>query len=105
MLRSYLLVALRGLKKNKLYTGINVIGLTVGITSCLLIGLYVWNELSYDRFNTKADRIVRLVLEYGESGSVTRTATAGTKAGPQLARTFPEISDFVRTEKSSGVVG
>ena len=105
MLKSYLLVALRGLKKNKLYTGINVIGLTVGITSCLLIGLYIWNELSYDRFNTKADRIVRLVMEYGESGSVTRSATAGTKAGPQLSRTFPEITAFVRTEKTAGVVG
>lgn len=104
MFRNYLLVAWRGLRKNKLYTSINVIGLTAGIVSCLLIGLYVWNELSYDRFNKKADRIVRLVMEYTDGGAVNRTAVCGTKAGPQLSRTFPAIAAFTRTIKLSGVV-
>jgi putative ABC transport system permease protein len=104
MFRNYLLVALRGLRKNKLYTSINIVGLTAGIVSCLLIGLYVWNELSYDRFNKKADRIVRMVMEYADGGTVNKTAVCGTKAGPQLSRTFPAIAAFTRTIKAGGVV-
>jgi putative ABC transport system permease protein len=104
MFKSYLLVALRSLKKNKLYTVINLTGLTVGIVSCLLIGLYIWNELSYDRFNKKGDRIVRMVMEYADGGTVNKMAVCGTKAGPELSRTFPAIEAFTRTIKSGGVI-
>jgi len=105
MFKSYLIVALRSLKKNKLYTSINIIGLTVGIASCLLIGLYVWNELEYDRFNEKGNRIVRMVMEYSKGGSTNKIADCGTKAGPQLSRTFPSIEAFTRTIKNVRIVG
>lgn len=103
MIITYFKIALRRLQKSKLYTFINLVGLTVGISSCLLIGLYVINELSYDRFNTKADRIVRMTMQYGEGGKE-KYALTGTKAGPQLQRTFPQVESFVRTLRSQVVM-
>jgi putative ABC transport system permease protein len=60
MFRNHFRTALRNLFKNKLYTGINLIGLAVGLATCVLILVYVLDELSYDKFSTKADRIYRL---------------------------------------------
>ena len=60
MLQHYLLVALRHLRRQKGYAAINVVGLAVGLALCALIGLYVRDELTFDRFHEKADRIVRL---------------------------------------------
>lgn len=60
MIRNFFLVAWRGLKKNRLFSFINIFGLAIGLGVCLLIAFYVANELSYDRFNLKADRIFRL---------------------------------------------
>ena len=59
MLRSYFKIAWRNLRKNKLYSLVNIGGLTTGITCCILIGLYLLNELSYDRFHVNADRLIR----------------------------------------------
>ena len=69
MLKSYFKIAWRNLKKNKLYSLINITGLTVGIISCLLIGVYIKHELSYDRFNTNADNIVRVTMDYNLGGA------------------------------------
>ena len=60
MLTNYLKIALRTLRKKPFYTGINILGLAIGMASCLLISLYVLDELSYDRFHEKADRIYRV---------------------------------------------
>ena len=98
MFKSYLKIAWRNLKKNKLYTFVNITGLTVGIVSCILIGLYVSHELSYDKFNDKADRIARVTMQYSSGSGATRSfALTGTKVGPQLQRTFPAITSFTRT--------
>jgi len=64
MIRNYFKIAWRKLKKNRLYSFVNILGLTAGLASCLLIGLYLVNELSYDRFHHNADRIVRLTTEF-----------------------------------------
>jgi putative ABC transport system permease protein len=104
MLKSYLKIAWRNLKKNRLYAIINIIGLTVGIVSCLLIGIYIKNELSYDRFNTNADKIVRVVMDYDLGGNPTQMAVTGSKTGPQFKRLYPSVTDFVRVEKRSPVV-
>jgi putative ABC transport system permease protein len=63
MLKIYFKIALRNLKRNRLFSAINIAGLTIGIATCMLLMLYVENELSYDRFNENADRIVRVVLK------------------------------------------
>jgi len=99
MLKSYFKVAWRTLRKNKLYSFINLAGLTVGITSCILIGLYVFNETSYDNFNKNAERIVRVTMEYNAAGTVNKMAVTGTKTGPQFQRTFPAVEAFARTVK------
>ena len=61
MLKNYVKIALRNLQKYKTYAVINMAGLAVGLASCLLIVLYVQDELSYDRFHEKAERIYRVV--------------------------------------------
>ena len=58
MLRNYLTIALRALRRNAIYSAINVVGLTLGVACCILIALYVQDELSYDAFHEEADRIV-----------------------------------------------
>ncbi len=62
MIKNYFKIAFRNLLRNKAFTAINIFGLATGIATCLIIMLYVQNELSYDRFNKKADRIVRVKI-------------------------------------------
>ncbi len=104
MIKNYFKTAWRNIKKNKLYSLINVIGLTIGIVSCILIGLYITHELSYDKFNKNADRIVRVTMDYGSSGTSDRDAVTGTKVGPQFKRTFPSIESYCRMMKASRIV-
>jgi putative ABC transport system permease protein len=104
MFKNYFKTAFRNLHKNKLYSIINIIGLTVGLTACLLIGVYIMHELSYDKFNVNAGRIVRATMEYGQAGTVNTTATTGTKVGPQFKRSFPLIEDYARTFITHNVV-
>ena len=103
MILTYFKIAFRRLQRSRLYTLINLVGLTVGIASCLLIGLFIINELSYDRFNANADRIARMTMQFGDGGKE-KFATTGTKAGPQLQRTFPQVKSFVRVVGGSTVV-
>lgn len=105
MLKNYLKIALRKLQKNKLYSFINVTGLTIGLAACLLIAVYIRSELAYDQFHANKNRIVRVTMDYQRSGTATSTAVTGTKPGPQFKRTFPEVQDFVRTYTASRVVG
>lgn len=97
MIRNYFKTAWRNLWKNKLYSGINIFGLAVGLAACLLIGVYISHELSYDKFNRNAYRIVRVTMEYEKAGTVNAVATTGTKVGPQFKRTFPSVEEYVRT--------
>lgn len=97
MWRNYLKIAVRNIKKNLLYSFVNILGLSIGLACCLLIGLYINHELSYDSFNEKADRIVRATMEYKAGEKLNPAATTGTKVGPELTRKFPEIEDYVRT--------
>lgn len=96
MLRNYLKTTLRNLWKHKAFTFINIFGLAAGLTACLLIGLYIHHELSFDRFHQKGDRIARAVMHYSIEGTAQKTVMTGTKVGPTLRRDFPEVEDFVR---------
>lgn len=104
MFRNYLKIAFRNLYKNKLYSSVNIIGLTVGISSCLLIGVYILHELSYDRFHANAKRIVRVTMDYNFSDAATQTAYTGTKVGPQFKRTFSEVESYARILKYARAV-
>jgi putative ABC transport system permease protein len=104
MFRNYLKTAFRNLRKNKLYSAINLIGLTTGIACCVLIGLYIANELSYDKFHSNGGRIARITMEYTNGSTVNRAATTGCKVGPQFKRIFPVVEDYARTFKFRRVV-
>lgn len=63
MWRNYLRIAARTLLKERLFSGINIVGLAVGLACCLLLGLYVRDELQYDRFHQNADRLYRVTMD------------------------------------------
>ncbi len=96
MFKNFLKISWRSIRKNKLYSVVNIAGLATGLSACILIGLYCWNELSYDKFNSNAGRIVRVTMEYSDAGTVNKTAVTGTKVGPQFRRTFPQVEAFTR---------
>jgi putative ABC transport system permease protein len=96
MLRNYLVVALRNLIRNRAFSAINITGLALGLATCLLIGLYVGHELSYDRFHEKADRIVRVVFRGQMNGEKMREAVVMAPVAGTLRADFPEIEAATR---------
>lgn len=107
MFRNNLKIALRNLWKNKPSTIINVLGLTTGITACLLIALFIQHELSYDTFQSKGNRIARVVMEYrfeGNSDSGNKGTFTSTKVAPVLSRTFPEIEKGIRMTDANAIL-
>ena len=88
MLKNYFKVALRTLRRHPAYTFINVTGLAVGMTCCLLILLFVRDELSYDRFHEKADRVYRIVSDWGNFSLPSTNPPAINRLGPD----FPEVT-------------
>src|SRR3984885_8295933 len=104
MFKSYFKIAWRNLWKNKLYTVVNILGITIGIASCIFLGLYIGDELSYYQFHKKGDRIARITMEYSNGGTIGKYAQTGTKAGPQFTRSFPAIEAFSRTFKFGRIV-
>lgn len=92
MLQSYFKVALRSLGKNKGYASINIVGLAMGLTCCVLILLYVQDELRYDRFHEQADQIQRVRVErFASGGEEELRATASAPMAPALVNDFPEV--------------
>jgi len=104
MFRNFIKLTVRQLIRQKSFTFINILGLTVGLASCILIGLFIADELSYDNFQANGNRIVRLVMEFGAPGRSSTFATTGTKPGPQFKRSFPEVREFVRFAKYTRAV-
>ncbi len=101
MFRNYLKVAIRNLAKSKLYSAINIIGLSVGIASCILIFLYVQDELSFDRFHERSSRIYRLTEILHLPKEDRPQAVTSPPMGPALKTNFPEVEKFVRINSSS----
>ncbi|HEV9037900.1 MAG TPA: ABC transporter permease, partial [Puia sp.] len=99
MLRNYFIIAWRNLVKNKVYSAINILGLAVGMGVTLLIGLWVWDELSYNRNFEHYDRIVR-VMENSTHGSETNTWNSVPIPLSGLLRTTYG-SDFKRVSMAS----
>jgi len=96
MIRSYIQVALRNLIKNRGYVSINIIGLAIGMATSIFICLYVINELSYDRFHEKSDRIYKAWISgMMPTGEMHDALTAGPMAGALIAD-YPEVEQVVR---------
>nr|WP_293841066.1 ABC transporter permease [uncultured Arsenicibacter sp.] len=96
MLRNYLKIAWRTLRKQQGFTVINVSGLALGIACCLLISLYVLDELSYDRFHTKADRIYRINSDIHFGGNDMHFAVAPDPLGAALKKDYPQVEAYTR---------
>ncbi|MEM9674753.1 MAG: ABC transporter permease [Cyclobacteriaceae bacterium] len=96
MIKNYIKITLRNLANQKLYAFLNVLGLSIGIASCLLIMLYIYHELSYDTFHERADRIYRV----GLNGKIADQEVYTTNTTPPLAFTaieeFPEVQNATR---------
>lgn len=92
MLRHHLLTSYRNLRKHKTYTVINITGLAIGLASCLLIALFLYHELSYDRFHEASPNIYRINTIYTDnSGTATPMANTPPALVPQTRGTFPEV--------------
>src|SRR5687768_3870433 len=97
MLKNYLLTTLRSISRRKGFSLLNVLGLSIGLASSLLILQYVKDELSYDDFHTLGDRIYRVQYDYSRDGqTVFQSATAFPKVGPALKAEYPEVENTCR---------
>jgi len=98
MIRNYLKVAFRNLRKHKAYSLINISGLAVGMACAVLILLWVRDEAGYDRFHSRADTIFRVVFSTSDDGRPTN-ANGSFGVGPALKRDFPEVVEMARLRK------
>jgi putative ABC transport system permease protein len=102
MIRNYFKIAIRNLWKNKGYSAINIFGLACGLAVCLLITLYVVDELSYDRYNQNIDRIYRVDADVKFGGNELRLAVASDPMGATLKKDYPQVEEYVRFYTSNG---
>jgi len=106
MIKNYLRSAIRNITRHKFISFINIFGLTIGLTCCMLILLYIVNELSYDRFNTNAKDIYRVTRSFNTADGVV-TLHLGAVAppfGPLLKNEFPDIKKVTRIYSGGSIV-
>ena len=96
MIRNYIKTAYRSLLKNKSFTAINVLGLAIGLATCMLIAFYVVDELSFDQYNLNADRIYRVNNDIKLGDNASSYATSPAVLAPTLKSNFPEVEQTVR---------
>ena len=104
MLKNYLKIAWRNIKKNRALFSINVIGLALGIATCLIISLFVIDELSYDRFHEKKDQIARVVLNAKMGDEIIKEAGIMAPVANTLVNEVPEVLDATRICRISSAV-
>lgn len=96
MIKNYLRAAWRNIRKNKLFSFINIFGLSIGIATFFIIMLYVQDELSYDRFNKNADNIVRVVFQASMGGGKISESVTMPPVAQTMKRDFSEVADAAR---------
>jgi putative ABC transport system permease protein len=104
MIRNYLKIAFRNLWRHKAFSFINIMGLSVGISACFLIFLYIQFELSYDSFHEKKDRIYRVVTDIKTPTEVINAAGPSWAAPPNIKDEFAEVESFVRIAGGDNVL-
>ena len=99
MFRNYIKTAIRALFRNRIYSIVNIAGLSLGLACAMLIILYLKDDLSFDRFHTNADHIYRIYSEAkGPGGETRRMGITGDVQGPHFKSEIPEIRGFVRVQ-------
>jgi putative ABC transport system permease protein len=100
MIKNYFKIAWRTLFQNKLYTLLNVAGLSFGITCFLLIGLYLFDELTFDQQHSKADRIYRIIEHKNVKGEQSTVAAAGYKLAEESKKAIAEVENTTRIQRT-----
>jgi len=98
MFGNYLKIAIRNIRKHKGYSFINIAGLAIGMACCILIFLWVQDELGFDRFHENSDRIFRILSTDHSGGEVFRSAGVPSMLGPALVEDYPEVVNYVRAQ-------
>src|ERR1700712_3597701 len=105
MIKNYLKIAWRNLKKNKVFSFINILGLTIGITVCMMIFLFIMNEYSVDSFHKQGKNIYRVMRGFEDNGSIKMVSYLSGPYAPALLNDFKgEILKAVRVNPTSGLV-
>jgi putative ABC transport system permease protein len=91
MFRNYLRIAIRNLVKNKTFSAINIFGLAVGLTGCILIAAFIFDELSYDKYAEQAARVYRLELQFAQNGGMAVYPNVDVAVGAGIKNTYPEV--------------
>ncbi|MDQ2721598.1 MAG: ABC transporter permease, partial [Bacteroidota bacterium] len=104
MLKNYFKIAFRNLWRNKAFSFINIFGLAIGIATCLVIMLFVQNELSYDRFNKKADQMVRVVFRGKIEGQQMKESNVMPPVAQTLKANYPEVLEATRLVNGSSPI-
>lgn len=96
MFKNYITIAWRNLMRNKIFSFINIFGLSVGLTCCMLITLYIVHETSYDKYHANADRIYRIGTIFIDQGVEEKGGNSSAPLGRMLQQEFPEIQSSAR---------
>jgi len=96
MFRNYLKVAWRNLMKSKMFSFINIIGLSVGLTCCMLITLYLYHEISYDTYHKNLNQLYQLGTTFVGDGKEERTPNTPAPMAAAMKKEFPEIEETTR---------
>lgn len=96
MLKNLFKIALRNIFKDKVYSAINILGLTIGITCSMFLFMYIMDELSYDRYHTNADNVYRIVSNIKEPDNAFTWAVAQVPMAQELRNNYPEVKNAVR---------
>ncbi|MGM9507391.1 ABC transporter permease [Larkinella sp. GY13] len=100
MIRNYFKIAWRNLARNRAFSAINIVGLAFGLASCLLISLYVLDELSFDRYHEKADRIVRVIFRGTVQGGKMNESHVMPPTAQALKADYPEVLESTRLRQA-----
>lgn len=102
MIRNYINIAWRNVKKHRVFSTINIAGLTIGLTAFWIIALYIADELNYDRHNVNANRIFRVVHSATWAGGSFNLVPTGVPFGPTLKADYPEVQEATRFDPEGG---
>ncbi|MBL6449543.1 ABC transporter permease [Fulvivirga sp. 29W222] len=99
MVKNYIKVALRNITKHKFFSIINILGLTIGVAACLFVTMYIYDELNYDHFHVKGERIYRVNLHGKLGGQEIYTASTSFPMAKALVAEIPEVEEATRVNE------
>ncbi len=103
MLPKYIKLTLRNLMRNKVQSFINIFGLALGVTCCLLLSLYIWDEMSYDKHHKRANDLYRIVTNFQSGSVVDRVGATSAPIAMTIKNEVPEVEAAVRILNPPGV--